>query len=515
MFSKVGFLLISLIVAFSSSAQNKFRNEWLVGIKNIKLTFNNDSCFASIAILGDSLPYKDAGFSSICDSNGNLFIGTNCVKVWNFKTGKIIEGAKQINNDTIGYYMNGFFVPNISIILPMPNQLYYIFITTASDEKYTHYRNSLGKDTFDFDEVRYSLVDMKQNNGEGKVIIKNKLLLHVGWPWLMKANFTAVQHANGRDWWLIKPCARDKKHQKYSFLIQPDSITTFYEEQAPYTNKIAMNDGVGQSCFNKNGDLYAEIGLNTPIALYNFDRCSGILNLKRVIDVAPYLQKVNGSSYPTNSGLCFSPNSKYLYFTDFNFAYQVDINNANDADAIKCISVYDKDSFNFPGYETMQLTPFNQIVLGSWNGTSNCSNAIMNPDEYGMACNFKEDYLCTNLHLINPKWVGTTGMPNMPFYDNGALAGSPCDTIREQVANWLLYPNPAPGFIKLKVPNSLKGASMQLQVFNLLGQKIVDKQVLISVDYEATLDVASLARSIYIVKAKYGTQEFISKFLKE
>lgn len=104
MFSKVGFLLISLIVAFSSSAQNKFRNEWLVGIKNIKLTFNNDSCFASIAILGDSLPYKDAGFSSICDSNGNLFIGTNCVKVWNFKTGKIIEGAKQINNDTIGFY---------------------------------------------------------------------------------------------------------------------------------------------------------------------------------------------------------------------------------------------------------------------------------------------------------------------------------------------------------------------------------------------------------------------------
>jgi hypothetical protein len=106
-------------------------------------------------------------------------------------------------------------------------------------------------------------------------------------------------------------------------------------------------------------------------------------------------------------------------------------------------------------------------------------------------------------------------MPNMPFYDNGALVGSPCDTIREQVANWLLYPNPIQDFIKLKVPNSLKGASIQLQVFNLLGQKIIDKQVLISIDYEARLDVESLARGIYIVKAKYGTQEFISKFLKE
>jgi hypothetical protein len=49
MFSKVGFLLISLIVAFSSSAQNKFRNEWLVGVDNIKLKFNVDSAIIESA----------------------------------------------------------------------------------------------------------------------------------------------------------------------------------------------------------------------------------------------------------------------------------------------------------------------------------------------------------------------------------------------------------------------------------------------------------------------------------
>ena len=63
-----------IISSFSTGAQNKLRNEWLVGIKNIKFTFNNDSCFASIAIPGDSLPYKDAGFSSICDSRVNYLL---------------------------------------------------------------------------------------------------------------------------------------------------------------------------------------------------------------------------------------------------------------------------------------------------------------------------------------------------------------------------------------------------------------------------------------------------------
>ena len=270
MFSKVGILLISLFVAFTSSGQNKLRDEWLIGVDNIKLKFNVDSAIGCYAIANDSMYYKDAGFSSICDSSGKLFIGTNCVKVWNFKTGKIIEGADQINNDSFAYYKNGFFVPNCSLILPMPNQLYCIFIATMSDNKYTHYRNSLGTDTFNYDEVRYSVIDMKLNNGEGKLIVKNKLLVHLdAWPWINQTNLSAVQHANGRDWWLIKPCARNRAI-KYKFLITPDSISTELEKGD--LDIITKKDYVGQSCFNKLGNQYAEVNFESKISIYDFDR---------------------------------------------------------------------------------------------------------------------------------------------------------------------------------------------------------------------------------------------------
>jgi hypothetical protein len=517
MLDRIKYILISFFLLTSTFAfsQNLLRNEWLVGIKNIKLSFSNDSCNASISIPGDSLPYKDHGFSSICDSNGTLLLGTNVVKIWNFKTGKVVEGGEQINNDSIAKYFGGYLVANVSCILPLANNKYVVLISTVDDTKFMNYRNSMGKDTFDFNEVRYSIVDMNKNNGAGKVTVRNKLLLHVQWPWLMKANFTAVQHANGRDWWLIKPCARDKKHQKYTFLIEPDTIRTFYEEQAPYTNKLASNDNVGQSCFNKLGNMYAEIGYNTPIALYDFDRCTGKLVIKRVIDVLPYLKKVNGYKEPLNGGLCFSPNSRYLYFSDFYYAYQIDLSNSNDNEAIQCISTW--DSINFPGYYTMQLTPYNQILLGSWHGTSNCSNAIINPDEYGLACNFKQDYLCTNLHPIYPQWVGTTSMPNMPFYDNGALVGSPCDTIKKNVSAhsaWAIYPNPAAAVVNVNVPED--GAqSVQITMYNILGQKVQHQSYTLNYTYSFQHSIGSLAGGLYYARCVTNTgQTYNQKIIK-
>ncbi len=508
------YILVTLIslIAFKISAQNNLRNEWLVGIGNIKFSFAPDTCLASYAIAGDSLPYKGHGHSSICDSNGSLYIGTNCVKVWNFKTGKIIEGAEQINNDTIAKYENGYFPPNVSIILPMPNELYYIFIATMSDAKFTNYKNSQGTDTFNYDEIRYSVVDMKQNSGDGKLILKNKLLVHVdAWPWINKTNLGAVQHANGRDWWVLKPCARNRA-LKYKFLLTPDSIFTSQENGEVDIN--TKKDYVGQGCFDKKGNQYAEVNFESQISIYDFDRCSGKLILKRLFNLSPYQNNSKGPTAPLWTSLCYSPNGNYLYISDFNWVYQLDINNPTDSQAVKCVSTYSKDSFNFAGYETMQLTPYNQILLGSWHGTSNCSNAIMNPDEYGMACNFKEDYLCTDLHPINPRWVGTTGMPNLPFYDNDVIAGSPCDTIRPQVYNWVLYPNPAQELIKLKVPNSNNGSIIEIAMYNMLGQFISKNNYTINYEHEISIPTLALATGVYVLKAKYGNSNYVGKFVK-
>ncbi|MBL0032863.1 MAG: hypothetical protein IPP27_12075 [Bacteroidetes bacterium] len=85
------------------------------------------------------------------------------------------------NGDSIvgrGWYNDLIIIPN-----PASATQFYLFVI----------------DPTSFYGLYYSLIDMQENSGLGKVVLKNiQIHPYQGWD-----GIAAVKHANGRDWWLI------------------------------------------------------------------------------------------------------------------------------------------------------------------------------------------------------------------------------------------------------------------------------------------------------------------------
>lgn len=494
--------------SLSHNAQAYLGNEWFVGIQLQKIKFIDSLSYTPLEL--DTIT-KSIGFgnSNICDSNGHLILATDGIKVFDSLGQYMLGGGESINNDSIAWYY-GFnaSVPNSSIIIPKKNNIYYIFIATMSNEKFLKAYNFI--DTFDFDEIRYSIVDMNANDGKGQITVRNKLLLHVDeYPYLNKSNFTACRHANGRDWWLLKSSARSRQ-VLYSFLVSPDTIITF-KNNLPVLFANFVIDSDGQSCFSRDGRLYAEVNNYSPHSIYDFDRCSGGLYLKRIIDLKPYMDTF-GFATPGWSGVCFSPNNRFLYANDPYNIYQIDLWEPDDAKAIRRVSK-DTNAFNFHQYASMQLTPTNAIYLGNWHGISPYINAILYPDKLGDSCGFVFNYFTA---------IGVTKTPpNMPFYGLGALKGSPCDTLNPTPpvvppliqTSIKVYPNPVSEMLTIELPSGTKKASVQ--IYTLLGQLITTKTFTEVAGDKIYYSVKHLANALYSMKIIADNERYVGKLLKE
>jgi Secretion system C-terminal sorting domain len=493
------------------NAQQLFGNQFYEGSPNYRITFDADTTLSKRLKEFDIVfPRVIKSNANICDSNGQFVLGTTAIEFYN-KWGDTVPGGSWINNDTFILYDWLYAYPNNSIILPKGNNQYYVFTCTMSDSKANKYFHLGTVDTMDFDQIIYSIVDMNANNGKGKVLNK-KILLHVNeYPWLSLSNFTVTRHANGKDWWLIKPSSR--QHQiRYKFLVTDDSIYSFQDKEDIRWFNIWLGDNVGQSCFSADGSLYAECNKYSPHSIYSFDRCSGQFTFKRLINIAPFTKW----GIDRFDAVCFSPNNKYLYTSDQYFIYQINLDEPNDSLAVQCVSV--QDTIAFPGYNTMQLTPTGQIQMGSWGGISGYQNAIMYPNEYGLACGFKNDYLVSGWQYSGTRLAPFNDPPNMPFFALGALKGSPCDTIKpvqSPFKDWLVFPNPTTNDFNIKIPIA-NAKSAMITIYNVLGQKIQELSVAIDNTYIVNTNINAVANGIYYLKVIVDGHHFYgTKILKK
>jgi len=502
------FIGIAFLLIWNNNYCQTFNigNTWGVGFyPAVVMDFNNNLKIDTIEGTRDSIYYQYAlgyGGSNISDTNGKFLLSTNGYWIYN-KTGSVIKNGKV--NSPFGSGLNDdnswLFWTQMSTILPKAGNQYYVFTSGMSDKAFGQWKSGTTQDDVFFDHLCYHVVDMDANNGQGEVISKNNILLQNAF--LCYDKMAAVQHGNGIDWWLVK--AHKKKHQFYVFLVTANGITLADSTAYPQPD-MELNQPQGQSVFSEDGTQYAFVNENwkqedSNVHYYHFDRCTGKFSNYRNFKL-PFAKNNGGDQ---QNGVAFSPNGKYLYVSSRQAIWQINIENPDNYNNTKIAGP--DTNFNFQFYLNLKLSPNGKIYVGNRNNVRTWSY-INNPDEFGSACNFVPRGLRQEL-----TWLFIP--PNNPKYDMGVLKGSTCDTIRAVPQNWLLYPNPAASNITLKIPNSKQGASIQLQVYNLLGQKIIDIQVPISVEYEAKLDVASLATGIYFVKAKYGNEEFISKFLKE
>jgi hypothetical protein len=495
-------LFYCILFCFKIYAQEYKRNNfWTLGFAPVlTINFNNISNIET-----DSLAFPALQFSStIADTNGFLEF---------FTTGFILyskDGSNMKNGDTtncplgknlFNYNFGATIFDQSSIILPKSGNQYYVINTGMSDTAFVDIQTSNGR----FDVLSYCIVDMDSNAGKGKVIIKDSIIMQDA---RLSANkMTATRHANGRDWWLIKPHILN--HTYYKFLVTPYGIA-LHDSQS--FNLPIMYSQISQSTFNESGTQYATYSNNyyvdNKLSLFNFDRCSGQLSFFKTVetphDTSTYYNWDLGTS------TCFSPNDSLLYIANKFTIWQKYI---YDTSAPILIATPDTNINYFPLYRNLKLAPNDKIYCGNFHGTNKSMVFIDSPNVRGLGCAFRG----RGSGAFTQPYTNILTPPNMPNFALGKFLGSGCDTLfatgiqnpSSSIINskLIVYPNPANSvlYVEGKFVSNAK-----IKIHNQVGQEILCKQFKIH-NSKFKIETVGLPQGLYYIQS----QNAFAKFLKE
>jgi hypothetical protein len=497
----------SLFTVNYSLAQGKYNNNWVTG-GTFNHIINFDSAIARTFILDTTLALGFSGsHSCINDSLGNLLLMCSGSKVYNNQKAIIENGDTLINKKHYLFYNgNGsvYTAQGSIIILPFDSQIYKVFTVTYTDSMFGN-----GTGIILPNEIYMHTIDMKLNNGLGKVIekkktiSKNKLLGLTG--------MTACRHANGVDWWLTKQAA--DTNIIYSFFISKDSISDPIENSFS-TPAYTYFDRSGQMAFNQQGTKIANVQ-EQPNQLFvaDFDRCYGIISNPKVFNLP--LVKIDSSSTDTTkerlpSGVCFSPNGQFIYVIMRSKIFQLDLNEPDSTLAWYYVATFDTNLSYFQLYSNAQIGPDNKIYIGNWNGLGNTWNIIENPDIKGMGCNYCK-------RCLRFKKTSTFSPPNCINFNLGAIS-PPCAPLSNKIIastnlGLSIYPNPVHNSLNIKLANNYNGMVL-IKIEDALGKTIIETQINI-VQGIGQVNVSRLVNGVYSIKVAVDGNGEVVKFLKE
>jgi hypothetical protein len=479
------FLIICIIYSLSINGQKNHSLNWIQGgAYPYKLNFKNNTPYILPFVTG---LYFHLGTSCISDTDGNFKILCNGFKLMD-STGVTIEGGDTITPSKFCNYYNGYSIlSQSSIILPFRNDIYYVFTATASDAEFdTHWMQSSPFQSFDL--LLYSKVDMKLNNGLGKLVKKavpieeNNLL--------SLTRMMACRHADGVNWWLLKQ-AKDT-NMVYKYIVTEDSVYDVGVQGMgePHWGNVDIK---GQLMFNTEGTQYATVAYSKNlIFLADFDRCNGNISNPQIRNLPTHSFAASIPTLDTLAvGVCFSPNDSLLYVVKNYNLYQLDLHDPDSQTAWYRVANMDTTYDQFQKWSCLYTGPDGKIYVGNWGGLGKAMSVIDNPNVKGVGCNF-----CPKcLHFGN---VGVNNPPCMPNYglgkDSVLLVGcTPVGSTQYEVGSEqvVVYPNPTSGKfqIKAKNPNSKK------ELYNSVGQMVMRTK-------ENVIDVSNLSTGIYYLRVE-------------
>jgi len=307
----------------------------------------------------------------------------------------------------------------------------------------------------------YSMADMSLQNGMGDIASKNNVLLDAD-----LGNFTAIRHANGRDWWVLVPEFGNSKW--HTFLLSPQGF-----EEMPL-QILSLSDGScehhGQTSASLDGNMIANWG-DCKVTVLGFDRCAGILNVP--------LELAAPSQWFTGGGVAFSPSGRYVYVTSHNVLFRADLESSTPKLDTMRFS-YGQGPYTVPGNTFHYLVngPDGNIY-GNIPSRARFFHALKSPEGTGIAnINFGPQDI--QLPVANVRTL--PHFPNFRLYD---LSGSPCDTlgintpvsasepIEKGWEGLSLYPNPATNQVSLAIdPSWTSSGPAQYQLVNPFGSRL-------------------------------------------
>jgi hypothetical protein len=512
----IGFIILFNLMFQFASGQNR-NSFWIFG----------DSCGIDFSNISNPVPITSnmdgrGSCASIADTSGNLICYASVLgylnsdwatRIFNAQH-QILQGANHITGE--GWY-------NEVVIIPKPNDTskYYVF--------------SVGLDKPNNQGCFYTLIDMSLNNGSGAVLQQNINVNNA----TSGDCLTAVQHGNGRDWWVINKysskTAPNQFNRFFVYLVSPDTV------MPPFTYDFndATDADFQKIIWNSSGSRFMLINVGGYMAEFNFDRCTGSINLFNSI----YPEQPNNWNRLFWEG-AYSPNDSVFYIatsgvykTDTLYLLQFNLFSTNIPASCDTLDV-----LLYPiGTGAVRLAPDGKIY---------CTRAYDNPFVFSYPYpDSMRNYVNENLSVINnPNALGAAcnytpfsfylggkrtyyGLPNNPNYELGPLVGSPCDTLG------LNTPKPPTGGLNTGIlqctyisswqklfvnASGVKGRDVTVSIYDATGKQVYSKGKSPVEDLGVhsgyvTLDVDCTGWSdgLYVVYLETEKELLSKKFVKE
>jgi Secretion system C-terminal sorting domain len=500
-------IIILLIYPYTSLyAQNKYDYVWHIGysaertrpdflpLYGFQLNFNNGK--VKIDTMKRNYDFQET-VQSTCDSSGKFLFSSNGCKIFN-KNFDVMDNGDDLNQVSQSSFANSCVVTgsksevikNGVLSLPIPNSKdsLFAFFRTELNEVITLQQNVLPLNLY------YSTINMKANNGLGKVAVKNQVIVR---DTLDGGDINAVKHGNGKDWWVITRKFISEKF--FTFRVSANGIDSSFTQMVGQPTARRGQVG-GQASFSPNGLKYAYFTLRDQLMLYGFDRASGKLSNFRRFRVPSELS----DSALAFCGLSFSPNSKYLYIFAATQIFQVDVEASDIQGSIISVASYDAVAAPFAYPTAGWLAPDCKIYFVSGNGLK-YFGYIRYPDRKGVACQVLQGAIKTP---YTSAIVG--GLPNNPNYRLGVIPTHPCDsTIDFRVPtketftkiDVNVFPNPSTGNVTLDWDDGINTEGGSVRVFNMLGQMVFQQQIP-TIETRAQLDL-NVPSGVYHIRMNF------------
>ncbi|QCR24782.1 PD40 domain-containing protein [Pontibacter sp. SGAir0037] len=352
---------------FSAAAQGETTN-WYFG-KNAGIAFKPDTAIVQT----NGRLITEEGSASISDKDGNLLFYTNGITVWNrnhrvMPNGNGLMGMKSSTQS--------------ALILPKPgnDSIYYIFTTDIQAQS---------------NGMRYSIINMKKDGGNGDLVYKNSFMIAPA-----TEKLTAVKHSNNRDWWVIGH--RWNSNAYMAYLVSAEGVSV---------QPVVSNVGTVHGGNNRKAIGYltpSPDGTRLASALWDDESNFEVLSFNKSTGVisGPILLKGFEEAY----GVVFSPDGTKLYGTANGIGggkaqvIQFDLK-AGSAAAISKSAVVVGTSAS-PRIGAIQLAPDGKIYIARKD--SNYLGVISKPNAAGTACTYTDN----GFHLAGKK--SDMGLPNFP-----------------------------------------------------------------------------------------------------
>jgi hypothetical protein len=384
------------------------------------------------------------------------------------------------------------------LFLPHPADSNKAYLFYGQYIPYTIQSSSFKADKF----FTYALLDIPTKS----LISKNNIVLS---DTSSIGDIQACRHANGRDWWIIKPDIYSNKF--FIGLLTPQGLqmNNVTISGAPYNLRVNTS-----SKFNIQGTKYIHYngGLSRTVHEYDFDRCTGTLSNFVLHDISDSISPSDGSLAsmtisPDGSKFYFKRNASIFYNILQGF-FQVDLA----TDSIRLIARYAGTPQIMPNgkkmlfYEYVYDTVTSTVTQRSISEISNPNESFENLEIH----HYKHTHPNANLGIAPS---------NFAYMRLGADTLSICDSLsvitkksaNKEPSGLVVYPNPANHQLNLTFEKSITG---YVKITDALG-KVVYSYNINNPIIELPIDIANFTNGVYYLSYRNKEVSIHKKFIKQ